>query len=401
MKKISRLASGCIIVAAMFGFCAPFVSCVGHKCEKTSDNPHVYVLDADKVAMITSLKVLEPECLYEMDYTADYRLDELIEAGVCDVESFIRFFAVNMLDSIPTVSPIAAFSSGCSAYAATEAVNGDFLMGRNYDFCHRENGGEVPISAIFVRTAPGGGKKSVSMVDSYWLGFHKGFYNDGVSDLSMLMAAPYQILDGINEDGFAMGILHLDGTPTRQDEPGKRPLWTNIMMRKLIDEASTVEEALAMASQYNVTMVSPATGNFHFFLADATGDFAILEYSYSDTLSIGTAAPNVMKVFRGSDCDRYVTNFYVDPTLAEHSKLGPRGKHGLWRYDTLRVTLERNGYKLTEIQAMDLLKAVSQDPNPDIPTSHTQWSSLYNLTEKTVDICILQDYRTKYSFSVE
>lgn len=37
----------------------------------------------------------------------------------------------------------------------------------------------------------GGGKKSISMVDSYWLRLKKGFYTDGESDLSVMMAFPY------------------------------------------------------------------------------------------------------------------------------------------------------------------------------------------------------------------
>jgi len=259
----------------------------------------------------------------------------------------------------------------------------------------------VPATAMFVRTAPAGGKKSISMVDAYWLGFHKGFYNDGKTDLSMLIAAPYQILDGMNEDGFAVCVLHLDGKATRQDEPDKQYIWANIFMRKLLDTAGTVEDAVALAKTYNLSMKTPANGNLHFFIADATGDYAILEYSYADAASVDETLPNVMKVFRGKDCDRYVTNFYVDPDLAEHPTLGPLGKHGLWRYDTLRVNLARHDYKLTDDEAMGLLKAVSQNSNPNENTSHTQWSALYNLTQKKVDVSILQEYDNKYSFSIE
>lgn len=376
-------------------------SCSNGNVQKTTDNPHAYVTDGEYAGIITSLKEIDPDRLYEMDYTADYKLDELIESNVSDIASFTEFVATQMMDVIPDKNLTPGFSSGCSAYAAVETSRGDFLMGRNYDYCHVENGSEVPISAILVRTSPEGGKKSISMIDTYWLGYHKGFYNDGVTDLSMLIAAPYEMMDGVNEDGFATCVLHLDGKATSQDDPGKRPLWTNILMRKLLDNSSTVEEALAMVKDYNVTMVTPASGNFHFFLADATGDYAILEYSYENTDSVDSTLPNIMKVFRGEECDRYVTNFYVDPALAEHPTLGPLGKHGLWRYDTLKITLTKNDSRLSDAQAMDLLKAVSQNSNPEENTSHTQWSCLYNLSQRKLDISILQEYGTKYSFSIE
>ena len=49
---------------------------------------------------------------------------------------------------------------------------------------------------------------------------------------------------------------------------------------------------------------------------------------------------------------------------------------------------------------MDLLEAVSQPPTAEL-TSQTQWSSLYNLTEKTLKLAILREYGNKYEFKVQ
>jgi len=395
MKSYSFLAALCLLMI----FC--FSSCCQQKVQKTTDNPHAFITDEQKANIITTLQELDPERFYVMDYTADYKLDELIEFGVESTEEMMVFLSENIFDVAPSDLSVPTPSTGCSAYAATGTESGDYLYGRNYDYCHVENGVEVPATAMLVRTAPAGGKKAISMVDAYWLGFHKGFYNDGQTDLSMLIAAPYEMLDGINEDGFAVCVLHLDGKATRQNEPDKQFIWANVFMRKLLDTVGTVEQALALARTYNLSMKTPASGNLHFFIADATGDYAILEYSYADAASVDGTLPNVMKVFRGKDCDRYVTNFYVDPDLAEHPTLGPLGKHGLWRYDTLKVNLTKYNNKLSDEQAMNLLKAVSQDSHPGENTSHTQWSALYNLTRKKVDISLLQEYGTKYSFTIE
>ena len=41
---------------------------------------------------------------------------------------------------------------------------------------------------------------------------------------------------------------------------------------------------------------------------------------------------------------------------------------------------------------MQLLGAVATDVDINEPTSHTQWSSLYNLSQKTLDVAILKGY---------
>ena len=74
--------------------------------------------------------------------------------------------------------------------------------------------------------------------------------------------------------------------------------------------------------------------------------------------------------------------------------------HGKARYDTMRNTLKAKHYSLTEDEAMTLLQNVSQPPTEEI-TSMTQWSSMYNLTEKTLRLSILREYGKEYLFSVE
>ncbi len=49
---------------------------------------------------------------------------------------------------------------------------------------------------------------------------------------------------------------------------------------------------------------------------------------------------------------------------------------------------------------MTLLKNVSQPPTEEI-TSMTQWSSMYNLTEKTLRLAILREYADEHCFGIE
>lgn len=167
-------------------------------------------------------------------------------------------------------------------------------------------------------------------------------------------------------------------------------------MRLLLDRASTVDQAIEMLKGYNLCQDSPAGGNYHFFIADAQGDYAIVEYVY-DTPDF-SGRPNLMQVLNGNDTLRCVTNFYVSPDMERHPE-GGLTDHGRWRYDKMRETLKLNAYKLTPEQAMQLLGAVATDVDINEPTSHTQWSSLYNLSSRTLDVAILKEYNKVSHFT--
>lgn len=377
------------------------ISCCNENVGRTSDNPSMFLTDSEKIEMVHSLKTVDGDRFLEMDYTIDYDLDGMIDASLTTFEEIEAYIFANMMDVAPGGNALLAPEASCSAFAAMDPATEEKYMGRNYDFCHVENGEEVPITAIMVRTAPEGGKKSISMVDSYWLGYKEGFYNDGVSDLSMLVATPYGLLDGMNEDGLAVGVLHLLGNPTAQTDPTKKNVWSNVLMRVLLDRAGTVDEAIEIAKGLNMNMSNPAKGNNHFFLADANGDYAILEYTYEEgEKDVDNAVPNHMLVLDGPE-HSFVTNFYVDPNLSENAEIGGKATTGKARYEILEGDLTLKTYKLTFEQARDLLKMVAQNPKPAENTSHTQWSALYNLSRKTLDISILQEFENNYTFTLE
>ena len=130
-------------------------------------------------------------------------------------------------------------------------------------------------------------------------------------------------------------------------------------------------------------------------IADATGDYAIVEY----TIPAQDSIPRTMEVLTGNDTLRCVTNFYVSPTMAGTND-GWGSNHGKARYETIRNTLLYKNYTLKEDEAMSLLKAVAQPPTLEL-TSQTQWSSLYNLTERRLRLAILREYGREFNFKVE
>ena len=365
-------------------------------------NDAVFIKDKAKRDMIYSLVDLEGDKgrIYEMNYTVDYKLDEALNAGIVGTTSLTRFVVTHLFDSIPSAKSVSlSYDAGCSAFACPDGTSGNFLMGRNFDFNHRDPDTKerVMIPLIAVHTAPAGGKKSVSFVDGQFVKYESGFYTKKGNDLSMLMALPYLLLDGINEDGFAVSVLKLDGLPTAQsDSPNKR-IFTTVAMRMLLDRASTVKEAKEMLKDYSMYMDSDSA-SYHFFMADAKGDFAIVEYTNPDT----QLNPNRLEELSGADTLRCVTNFYVSPTMYATPHGMRHSLHGKERYDSLRAGLLRHNYKMTPEEALGLLKVVAQGPDGyQGSTGFTQWSEVFNLSKKTVSMSILREWDKTFHFKVE
>ena len=66
-------------------------------------------------------------------------------------------------------------------------------------------------------------------------------------------------------------------------------------------------------------------------------------------------------------------------------------EHGKERYKKLKQTLKDAGYRLDTEAAKNLLKAVSQAATGE-PTSHTQWLSLYDLSQKSLKLWLLGEF---------
>ena len=111
-------------------------------------------------------------------------------------------------------------------------------------------------------------------------------------------------------------------------------------------------------------------------------------FKYPDIL------PNTREVIE----KRYASNFYVSETMACSDK-GPKlSNHGKTRYDMMEFVLKQNSNQLSEEGAMNLLNGVSQAETPGNPTSHTQWSVVYNLSQRKATVCVNRDYKNKFTF---
>lgn len=424
MKKNYFRQLICIVLMQML-LIPTFAQKKSNKSEKVNHYatvPASLIKNKSKLNMLHSIQDLDDGRFFYLNYSEDYKLNEALKRNITSNEGLIEFILENLCDIIPSGNAALNYGAGCSAFAATNP-SGEYLMGRNFDYSH----GNEPIAAAIVQTSPKNGLKSVCMVDGYWIGYRQGLYQsftDNKSefektkkhDLSYVMAFPYLLMDGMNEAGFAISVLHLDGKPTQQNT-GSKKLTTTVAMRYLLDNAHSVVEAVELLKKLDLH-VPDGNGNYHFYMADATGKHAVIEYVYDEEhretkymddekydsckklvgYQYSEILPNEMKIMTDKQC---VSNFYLSPAMAISEKGPLLSKHGRTRYDIMDFVLSQNNNTLSEDNVMSLLNFVSQAENPTDATSHTQWSVVYNLNKKEAKICVNRDYAKKFFFSFE
>lgn len=303
--------------------------------------------------------------IYRMNVEYDYNLDDIIEYGITDDKAFFNAIAKEALPFLPVNIEVPNF--GCSAFSIT-ADDGDVMMGRNYDF--RNN-----TSAMLVYCDPSDGYKSVafSALDNI---------DANVADASIktklaCLTSPFTCLDGINEKGVSIAVLTLDSEPTKQDTD-KPNISTSLAIRLVLDRAATTAEAVELLKQYD--MVSTAGRDYHFYITDASGDGRVVEWDcHSETREL-VATPI-----------RTITNFfalYIDKVyVTEDGKNGIYG-HGRDRYDDIEAVFEEANGSFNKATAWDALVAASQLPSEESITSNTQWSIVFNNTDKTLEFVL-------------
>lgn len=312
---------------------------------------------------LKSIRRVEETSLFTMEYKGDYGFDEFLKTGASSDSQLVAFIAKRLLKGFPMEFDLPDL--GCSTFAAS-SPQGDALFGRNFDMYYSP--------ALFVKTKPKNGYASISMVNLAYIGFGEDKLPLTMKDSILALAAPYVPLDGVNEKGLAVGVLLIDTEPTDQ-QTDKIDITTTTAIRLMLDKAATVDEALALLGQYD--MHSSANSCYHFQIADLTGRAVVAEY-IGDRL-------NVVESPRA-------TNFLLTEGDWDFGA-------GQDRFAVLEQRMEDCDGVMTEEQAMDLLEAVKQVPQPE-KRSSTQWSCVYNQSKGSVDIAVAMDYDRIYSFSL-
>lgn len=261
---------------------------------------------------LASLRKVDDLPLYEMTYLGDY--DPTVGTS-----------------ATPEASPF-----GCSLFAAL----GDRarpLFARNFDW--------DPNPALVLRTDPPDGYASISLVDISYLGVGP----DPAGD-RRLLNAPLLPFDGMNERGLAVGLA-ADNRATARPVPGRPTVGSVRILRLVLDNAATVDEAIAVFERYNLDFDDGPP--LHYLLADATGASAVVEF-----------VDGTMRAQRGRGRWQALTN--VPAVGVPEPQL--RQDH---RYGVIAAALDRAGGVVDAPAALAVLDAVRQP--------HTRWSVTYGL----------------------
>lgn len=315
--------------------------------------------------------------IYSMNVEYDYNLDAIIDRGITDTQSFIDAIVSEALPGLPIKMKAPSFS--CSAFGIT-LDDGDHVMGRNYDFAYDS-------SAMLVYCSPKDGYKSVAFaaLDNI---------DANIADKSLktkfaCLTSPFVCLDGMNEKGVSIAVLTLDSEPTAQDTE-KPNISTTLAIRLVLDQAATTEEAVELLKSYD--MIASSGRDYHFYINDASGDGRVVEWDcHSETREL--VATSV----------RTITNFFTiySDLVSENPEVdnGIYG-HGKDRYVKIEEVFEAAGDSFVNETAWEALKAAQQYPDATDLTSNTQWSIVFNNTDRTLGIVLHRHWTDVISYDL-
>lgn len=326
--------------------------------------------------------------VYTMHVKGDFYLDDFIaQGGVKDDSELISFITGKITKGLLNMG-ISNPEIGCSSFTA-RTEDGDALFARNYDFSKTN-------TCLVFTEANEGRHASISTTDLQFLGIDVDSDLTGLMDRITCLAAAYTPLDGVNDAGVACGIyMTYQGAKTvATDQNTDRPDFTSTtLLRLILDYADSVEEAVEIASAYD--MHDSARTSYHYMVADASGRSAVLEWvGETDATDNDGAQRQLVVHYNDGDAAlgeaeaasdfQWVTNFILQPGYYEDSDESEM--KGLDRY-------QRNGQELTscggivadEQAAMDILAIVGRRSwDNDDGNGCTVHSAVYNLTDRSV-----------------
>lgn len=321
---------------------------------------------------IESFKKVD-EHLYSLVYQSDYNLDHALDSDISNTLQLLTFMTKEM-KKIGKKKDVEGFA--CSCFEATTG-DGSHVMGRNFDYM------AAPLIAVW--TAPKNGYKSVSVANcTFMLYGNKSVWPMKNGAKKRLLFAPYCCMDGMNEKGLAIAILEIKTKATQQKEKEKKEFTTTLAVRAVLDKCATVDEAIAEFSKYN--MHDAIWTNYHYQILDASGDSCVIEF-----------VDNKMSVVRKKPGETLaVTNYFL--TEGGDNRRG----FGYERHDFLVKTADEKGTAITKDDAMKLLEYVSLNYQHERGYMIISlWSSVYDVTTKTMDICQALNFKNRYRVSID
>lgn len=312
-------------------------------------------LSEEQFATLSSLKKLDDYPLYTMNYYGEYNQP----VSSSNIESQVTPI-ISEAAQLPFARPW-----GCSLFTTLNGSD-DMIFGRNFDYYYSP--------ALLLFTSPPAGYASVSMVDlaivGYWWSFTaRSIINRPVIKRKALLKTPLVPFDGMNEKGLVIGMAAVPPGRVKPD-PRKQTIGQLMVMRKILDTCSSVNEALAVFRAYNIDMQHGLP--LHYLIADLSGDSVLVEFY-----------DGKMVITRNDKPWHSATNFLI-------AAVGQSAVGKCKRYDRINQRLNEVKGHLTMQDAMDLLV--------DVSARKTQWSIVYGINTGDIKVSMGRNYKNLYGF---
>ena len=349
--------------------------------------------------LATVKSVAGNEYLYTMQYRAGYDLDDVIKKDVDTNPELLEYVISRVGKGLPIQmkSSQVADENGemdvfnCTSFQALKADGEGFWYGRNYDYFKN------PTMVTF--SHPKKGYASIGVSDMSHFGYSlEKLPTKFLSRLNCL-AAIYAPVVGINEKGLCTSIMALPKQASQQDTE-RHDVGTTIIMRLWLDRCATVSEALELLETVDVRHDASVGAGYHYMVADANGDCAIVEFDKEDgwkTMILRKdPEQNAMLVTNHLLSPKYRTD---EPDIA----VGNPNSKSWWRYETAKAYLDSLGGCLTFPQVQECLALVHWKdlPIPGGKVEDTQYSNVYDQQNLTLALRNWNDYETTHRFELK
>lgn len=337
--------------------------------------------------------------LWQVDYRAPYDLDDVVASNLDSNEAVLTYIVGRITRGL--VDPARLFAAKdtaaadgdhCTSFLAPDADGDGYLFGRNYDYF--KNPSLVTVSH------PRQGYASIACSDMSHFGYSLDKVPDTFLGRLLCLAAIYAPVDGMNERGLCTSIMALPKQPAQQDN-GRPHVGTTILMRLWLDRCATVDEALALLDSVDVRHDVKAGSGYHYMVADATGDCAVVEFDPENGWkTLITRKP-------ADAAYLHVTNHLLAPgyyTTEPDPRYGNPHSRSWYRYATVQQYLDSLGGTITHRQAQECLARVHWKDfvwDDGVTVEDTQFSNVYDPAAQTLTLRHWADYDAPQTFTLE
>lgn len=340
--------------------------------------------------------------LYRMDYKATYDIDKVMAANIDENKKLVGFIVEQLSKGLVKQAPEGTGEVGnvpdpqdlekaaCTSFQAA-LEGGGFVVGRNYDYFKNPS--------IVTITHPKQGYRSIACSDLSHLGYSLEKLPNSLLKKVLCVAAVYCPMDGMNEKGLVTSILALPKQAAQQ-RTGKPCLGTSTVMRAWLEKCATVDEAIELLSQYDIRHDATVGSGYHYFLADAAGNSAIVEFDLYDNWKT-----MIVRKDKGAS-HQLVTNHLMSPkyrTDVPDQILGNTHSKSWERFAKADAYLSERGGILSSDEALECLSLVHWKDyvwEDGSVTEDTQYSAVYDQSSLTLKLRSWADYDTTVEFAL-